>query len=298
MNSTPAPDAPEAAGRPTAHPGGHDRVQDASHAAGAVEPTTVPRQPTGGFDGQLATGDDTFAGADTFAGVPVADQLDHPDPLKAADAAAVENLLRCWVRENALPRPEGQVLRIPLHASGTALLVPVRYWSETGWHRFGMPFLESAPRDAPAAEAVTVAALLGRESGRYQGGELVGRVANSLLHTADFLADRRRAPQAAPDADLFLTAEQSLLLGHPLHPTPKSREGLSEAGPGSTHRSRAAPSRCTGWPSTGPYSPPTPPGPSRAASCPPTSSRHASSVTSPFRRTPSPCLSIPGRHVS
>ncbi|WP_326810516.1 iron transporter [Streptomyces scopuliridis] len=229
MNSTPAPDAPEAAGRPTAHPGGHDRVQDASHAAGAVEPTTVPRQPTGGFGGQLATGDDTFAGADTFAGVPVADQLDHPDPLKAADAAAVENLLRCWVRENALPRPEGQVLRIPLHASGTALLVPVRYWSETGWHRFGMPFLESAPRDAPAAEAVTVAALLGRESGRYQGGELVGRVANSLLHTADFLAGRRRAPQAAPDADLFLTAEQSLLLGHPLHPTPKSREGLSEA---------------------------------------------------------------------
>ncbi|MFE4539441.1 IucA/IucC family protein [Streptomyces scopuliridis] len=223
MNSTPTPDAPEAAGRPTAHPGGPDRVQDASHAAGAVEPTTVPRQPTGGFDGQLAPGDDTFTG------VPVADQLDHPDPLKAADAAAVENLLRCWVRENALPRPEGQVLRIPLHASGTALLVPVRYWSETGWHRFGMPFLESAPRDAPAAEAVTVAALLGRESGRYQGGELVGRVANSLLHTADFLADRRRAPEAAAGADLFLTAEQSLLLGHPLHPTPKSREGLSEA---------------------------------------------------------------------
>ncbi|WP_434975595.1 IucA/IucC family protein [Streptomyces mesophilus] len=29
--------------------------------------------------------------------------------------------------------------------------------------------------------------------------------------------------------DLFLTAEQSLVLGHPLHPTPKSREGLSEA---------------------------------------------------------------------
>ncbi|MER8067692.1 IucA/IucC family protein [Streptomyces sp. NPDC094034] len=223
MNSTPAPDVPEATGRPTAHPGGHDRGKDVSHAAGTAEPTTVPRQPTGGFEGQPATG------ADVFAGVPAADQLDHPDPLKAADAAAVENLLRCWVRENDLPRPEGQVLRIPLHASGTALLVPVRYWSVTGWHRFGMPFLESAPQDAPAAEAVTVAALLGRESGRYQGGELVGRVANSLLHTADFLAERRRRPETAPDADLFLTAEQSLLLGHPLHPTPKSREGLSEA---------------------------------------------------------------------
>lgn len=223
MNCTPAPDVPEADGRPTAHPGEHGRGQDPAHAADTVESATVPRQPVGGFDGQLPST------TDTLAGIPAADQLDHADPLKAADAAAVENLLRCWVRENNLPRPEGNVLRIPLDASGTALLVPVRYWSATGWHRFGMPFLESGPRDAHAAEAVTVAALLGRESGRYQGADLVGRVANSLRHTADFLTDRRRHPEAAADADLFLTAEQSLLLGHPFHPTPKSREGLSEA---------------------------------------------------------------------
>ncbi|AXG82918.1 iron transporter [Streptomyces paludis] len=158
-----------------------------------------------------------------------ADPLDHPEPQQAADAAAVENLLRCWVRENNLPRPPGEVLRIPLDASGTALLAPVRYWSATGWHRFGMPHLEGAPQDAPAAEAVTVAALLGRESGRHQGADLVGRVANSLSQTADFITDRRAAPAADDNADLFLTAEQSLLLGHPLHPTPKSREGLSEA---------------------------------------------------------------------
>ncbi|GAA1156797.1 IucA/IucC family protein [Streptomyces hebeiensis] len=157
------------------------------------------------------------------------DHLDHPDPEKAADAAATENLLRCWVRETDLSRPEGDLLRIPLAASGTALLVPVRYWSATGWHRFGMPFLESAPQDAPAADAVTVAALLGRESGRYQGADLVGRVAGSLAHTAAFITDRRARPEAAAGADPFLTAEQSLLLGHPLHPTPKSREGLSEA---------------------------------------------------------------------
>ncbi|MFF1956571.1 IucA/IucC family protein [Streptomyces sp. NPDC058220] len=223
MNSTPAPDVPEAHGRPTAEDRGHRRGHDPAQAPRTVESPTVPRQPAGGFDEHLAST------ADLSAGLPAADYLDHPDPHKAADSAAVENLLRCWVRENNLPRPDGNVLRIPLDVSGIALLVPVRYWSATGWHRFGMPFLESGPHNAPAAEAVTVAALLSRESGRYQGADLVGRVANSVSHTADFLTDRRRRPEAAADADLFLTAEQSLLLGHPLHPTPKSREGLSEA---------------------------------------------------------------------
>lgn len=58
---------------------------------------------------------------------------------------------------------------------------------------------------------------------------MVARVADSVRRTAGFIAERRRTPTAPADADLFLTAEQSLLLGHPLHPSPKSREGLSEA---------------------------------------------------------------------
>jgi siderophore synthetase component len=157
------------------------------------------------------------------------DTLDNPDARRAADTATVENLLRCWVRENGLARPDGPTLRIPLAASGTALLVPVHYWSATGWHRFGPPALEGSPHEAARADAVTVAALLGRESGHGDGAELVARVADSARRTADFITDRRARPSAAPEADLFLTAEQSLLLGHPLHPTPKSREGLSEA---------------------------------------------------------------------
>ncbi|GAA1373405.1 IucA/IucC family protein [Streptomyces beijiangensis] len=197
MNPSPAPDAPEADSRPTA-PG---RL--------AVEPAVVPRQKSGSR--------------------PADDLLDDPDPHTAAEAAAVENLLRCWVRENDLARPDGPTLRIPLHASGTALLAPVRYWSATGWHRFGRPALESGPHGAPAADAVTVAALLGREAGQSESSELVGRVADSVRRTAAFIADRRASPGPAADADLFLDAEQSLLLGHPLHPTPKSREGLSDA---------------------------------------------------------------------
>ncbi|MFE6059700.1 IucA/IucC family protein [Streptomyces sp. NPDC056431] len=230
-------------------------VVEPGAAAAAARPAdaTVPRQHIGPYDPRphrTAAGTDTLSephqhphphrpanatapqcdpDPDPHRTAAGADPLDDPDPQRAADAAAVENLLRCWVREKNLPTPGSTTLRIPLDASGTALLVPVRYWSPTGWHRFGAPALEGLPVTAPTVDAVTVAALLSRETGRPEGTELVGRVADSARRTADFLTERRRSPQPHPDADLFLAAEQSLLLGHPLHPTPKSREGLSDA---------------------------------------------------------------------
>ncbi|WKX74478.1 IucA/IucC family siderophore biosynthesis protein [Streptomyces sp. XD-27] len=308
-----------------------------------------------------------------------ADPLDHPDPARAADAAATENLLRCWIRETGGVRPAGDTLCIPLTASGIVLRVPVRFWSATGWHRFGRPTLDGAPSGAPPVDAVTLAALLVREAAyaaraagsthhadpahhvapahRAESGHrgvspdsadaphgadpghragpaprpdaagqadpghrpdaahravptdladaahpdgaatrthqadaahpdtahadgahpdtayadashavaahadaasvdaapadaadpdmpdpdrgpadaadeaaaLVGRVADSVRRTAAFLAERRSAPTDPAAYGPFLTAEQSLVLGHPLHPTPKSREGLSEA---------------------------------------------------------------------
>ncbi|MEU9761990.1 IucA/IucC family protein [Streptomyces sp. NPDC047987] len=198
---------------------------EAGHTGSLLAEPTVPRQKAAPDDERYAlparaagtTPDDRF------------DHLDHPDPLRAADAAGVENLLRCWVRESDLARPEADVLRVPLPASATALLVPVVHWSVTGWHRFGPPVLEGAPDSAPSVDAVTVAALLGREADRDEGADMVARVADSVRRAAGFIAERRRAPEAPAAADLFLAAEQSLLLGHPLHPAPKSREGLSES---------------------------------------------------------------------
>nr|WP_200428544.1 IucA/IucC family protein [Streptomyces sp. NE5-10] len=194
-----------------------------------AEEPTVPRQHTGPSLPRAYRPGAAPASDPHRPGTPAADPLDHPDPQRAADTAAVENLLRCWVREKNLPAPDAGTLRIPLDASCTALLVPVPYWSPTGWHRFGTPTLEGLPSSAPAVDAVTLAALLSRETGRAEATELVGRVADSARRTADFLAAGRRDPRPHPAADLFLAAEQSLLLGHPLHPTPKSREGLSEA---------------------------------------------------------------------
>ncbi|WP_435850097.1 IucA/IucC family protein [Streptomyces massasporeus] len=182
---------------------------------------------------------------------PDSDPLEHPDPHTVAQAAAVENLLRCWARETDQPAPADGVLRIPLPASGTALLAQVRYWSPTGWHRFGPPRLADAPDHAPPADAVTIAALFTRETSTDGSGigpdhdsvspgapslatagfgddaGLVAGVADSLRRVAGFVTARREAPADGPD--LFLSAEQALVLGHPLHPSPKSREGLSDA---------------------------------------------------------------------
>ncbi|MFR0356790.1 IucA/IucC family protein [Streptomyces sediminimaris] len=157
------------------------------------------------------------------------DPLEHPDPTTAADAATAENLLRCWARENDLPAPADDTLRIPLPASGATLLVPVLHWSPTGWHRFGRPSFAGTAEPSPPADAVTIAALLARESAGIDAAtapDLVARVADSLRRTAVFIRERRAHPADGPD--LFLSAEQALLLGHPLHPTAKSREGLSE----------------------------------------------------------------------
>ena len=161
-----------------------------------------------------------------------ADLVEHPDPHTAGQAAAVENLLRCWVRETDNPAPDNGILRIPLPATGTALLIPVRYWSATGWHRFGPPRLADTPDHSPQVDAVTLAALFARETpaGADTGcaaTDLVARVGDSVRRTATFISERRAKP--AKGSDLFLTAEQALMLGHPLHPTPKSREGLSES---------------------------------------------------------------------
>jgi siderophore synthetase component len=160
---------------------------------------------------------------------PYRDPLEDPDPYRVADAAGAENLLRCWVRETGLPEPADGLLRIPLPASGTEAQAGVLHWSATGHHRFG-PVRLSPARGGPLT-AVALAALLAREGGgaSADGDDLVARVADSVRRTAVFVAERRARP-GRPEPELpFLDSEQALILGHPTHPAPKAREGLSDS---------------------------------------------------------------------
>lgn len=195
------------------------------------------------------------APAQQFAETAASDPLESADPFVAADAATTENLLRCWVRERGLT-PETTsdatpVLRLELPMSGTVVVAPVRHWSATGWHRFGAPtFQVDTSEVSPCpVDALTLAALLTREAAApapspsppqdpaHPSGprtvsaetvDLLTRVADSVRQTAHFLAERRVAPAPAEEVSPFLDAEQSLLLGHPLHPAAKSRGGLTD----------------------------------------------------------------------
>ncbi|MGK5530223.1 IucA/IucC family protein [Streptomyces sp. URMC 129] len=218
--------------RPQPEPGASRERQPVLGRLARLLDPAVPRQRRAGHDGAETGGGAESGGADAGAGegADTVDPLEHADPGRAADAASVECLLRCWVRETGVARPAGRELRLALPASGAELRVSVRHWSATGWHRFGPARLAGAPAGAAPVDAVTLAALLAREGGAERAGEaaaLVGRVADSARRTAAFLAARRARPGRAAHGHPFLDAEQSLLFGHPLHPTPKSREGLT-----------------------------------------------------------------------
>ncbi|MFC7818498.1 IucA/IucC family protein [Streptomyces sp. NPDC057367] len=252
---------------PTPEPAATADAGPSSTAAAASASCAVPA--SGPADG-VAPGPTT---AVVPAPATAVDPSGGQGPYAEARAAAVENLLRCWARETDARAPDDGDLAVPLPSSGTALAVPVLYWSPTGWHRFGAPRLADAPAPAPPVDAVTVAALLAREcadgsetdgsetdgrvtdgsetDGRVTDGwesdgrgadgtDLVARVADSVRRTAAILRERPKGPAHAhapgardtagtsTEPDLFLAAEQALVLGHPLHPTPKSREGLTE----------------------------------------------------------------------
>lgn len=149
-------------------------------------------------------------------------------PSVTADAATTENLLRCWVRETGVPQPEDGVLRLDLPASGAVVQAPVLHWSAVGWHRFGPARLSTgSPLAAPA-----LAALIAVETAAADPeavADLTGRVADSARRVARFVQARGETPDDPPGTTPFLAGEQALVCGHPLHPTPKSREGLSEA---------------------------------------------------------------------
>ncbi len=160
-----------------------------------------------------------------------ADPLLHQDSAVAAEQAAVEALLRCWCRETGARPDQDGLLRIPLLGGLARLLADVRHWSPCGWHRFGPAVLAAGQAESGTPlDAVTAAALLARSAnGRpEQIADLVGRVADSVQRTAELLLHRRERPGPGPDS-VFLRGEQALLLGHPLHPTPKSRDGLAPA---------------------------------------------------------------------
>ncbi|MHA6482889.1 IucA/IucC family protein [Paenibacillus sp. strain BS8-2] len=162
---------------------------------------------------------------------------------KAAEDLSLQSFLNCYLRETGAcawqreraPGLWGQVI-VPLTHLRMALLIDVSYRSLTGRHRYGgKVLLQSAGAQPAQVDPITAAMLLARELTDSSGVQdhkqlgLLSRMIDSCKRMELYLHMRSGDLESihAPSFT-FIQAEQSLLLGHAMHPTPKSREGLPE----------------------------------------------------------------------
>ncbi len=153
-----------------------------------------------------------------------------------AARATFKALLNCYMREvssGVIPpsdRSAPMQIDFELTSSFTRLRVEVSYWSLTGPHDFGALQLYDlagqAWRQATIGEVIPmlVTDCFARipEATDDKMLELLRRVLNSYDQI-----NKTSRDSAGPEAN-FLSAEQSLHFGHWLHPTPKSREGMTD----------------------------------------------------------------------
>ncbi|MDQ4021077.1 MAG: IucA/IucC family siderophore biosynthesis protein [Actinomycetota bacterium] len=168
-------------------------------------------------------------------------------PRTIAERAAQQRLLNSFLRETGMPAvAAGTALRVPLPERGAVLLGSLQYWSVLGHHAYGDEFWVqpdgsdvATPVDHRGLVTLLLTELQGlatraagdpsdERHGRRRQAELAAQIDNSVARTSRYL-ERGRSPR--PDATdsraLTRWAEQSLLFGHPFHPTPKSAEGFS-----------------------------------------------------------------------
>ncbi|NKE73556.1 IucA/IucC family protein [Candidatus Manganitrophus noduliformans] len=176
---------------------------------------------------------------------------------------AIERLLNTYLRESglfdprltpdgpqgkglgpgapALKSPQGMPMHIPLPKTGKGLFGTIIRWSPSGRHHFGPCFWL---REDPGGGAVPLEGWRGLAcalleelalgqpdlSSRREGvRSLLARLENSIEKTAAYARRRSvcRSWLERQGAPRFQEAEQSLVSGHPFHPTPKSSEGFS-----------------------------------------------------------------------
>lgn len=187
-------------------------------------------------DAASATTDVQGAGA---PGVSTGPPAAAPDGPPTADHAVAHTLLNCLLREVSGPERQTAVdrghLLLRLPRRGVTLRVALRRTSLIGAHRFTGPVTE--PDGAGWSEvgwrrlAAYVHAELSLRTG-LPNEEFLPQVASSHEAVADALAARPLPlrPGGGPDDGPawlapYVASEQSLVLGHRFHPTPKARSG-------------------------------------------------------------------------
>jgi siderophore synthetase component len=162
-----------------------------------------------------------------------------------AEQATMQSFLNCYLRETShfteIEKPEAlrdlsaqKFISCLLENQGIELILPVSYWSLTGRHIFQFPLvyrIENGafnPLDYLTLTTLIVKELLIDQNRLDAEDELIMRIILSCQNMKSYIEERYKDKKRLSDETFdYIEAEQSLLLGHLLHPTPKSKQGLS-----------------------------------------------------------------------
>lgn len=166
-----------------------------------------------------------------------------------AEFAGLTALLNCYIREFAHPAGYVRIVRkgnIPLSfasgmVTGDVVLIELRAsedslfairaqrWSLLGRGDFtGAPFIKQSGHPwRPVRCSEAIAFLVNdmvKQTGKLPDPELMDQIKNSIQVTTSFL---EHCPVTGGWHNCYIDSEQSLLWGHPMHPSPKSRQGVT-----------------------------------------------------------------------
>jgi len=153
-----------------------------------------------------------------------------------AQTASLQALLNTFLRE-IVPdsfslTSGGTAVEIPLSHLPARLRVKIEYFSQAGPHHFGAAQIRFASSSAwQAASPVQVITLIAQECFSRLNARDPGKLPEFLRGVFNSNAEIEKILRRVgdtPDPDSFLAAEQALSYGHWLHPTPKSRDGLTD----------------------------------------------------------------------
>ena len=176
------------------------------------------------------------------------------EALSQAEHFSLQSFLNCYLRESRNyevlavgdikhPLPESwqgrisHVVRTTLEPLATTLFIGVSYLSASERHQLLTPVKLRVADEWKSLELHAVLSLmLGDLKYRAQGddasdtgSEVLARVLNSYRNMARYFEHSEQLDKAYGETVDFLTAEQALVIGHQMHPVPKSREGFSDS---------------------------------------------------------------------
>ncbi|EJL61437.1 GNAT family N-acetyltransferase [Flavobacterium sp. CF136] len=170
-----------------------------------------------------------------------------------AEQVNFKSLLNCycrefknWSRYEGIPKYDqvladymrsidhSTFLRFDFTNIGQEVFAPLEYFSESGIHSFGFPIVvrdcnsDKIKEIDPLHFIDLVTAYSKTDYPDIDSAPTKERLKNSIDNLAFYLAHYKNSDRSANNPEQsFIEAEQSLILGHSVHPLPKSREGFN-----------------------------------------------------------------------